>query len=315
MTGAPRVTFAGTPAFAVPCLDALAAREVVIPAVYCRPDRAAGRGRRTRPCAVKARALTLKLPVRQPPDFRDARATRELEDTAADLMVVVAYGLMLPSAVRAAPRRGCVNLHASLLPRWRGAAPIQRAIEAGDRETGITLMQIGETLDAGDVLAAATTPIRRGDTAATLHDRLSTLAARLLDERLDDVLERRLEPVPQDHARATHAAKIRPEEGEIDWRDAAETIARRIRAFDPWPGCRSRLDGETIKIWGATAVETARVKAPPGEVVAVARDAVHVQCGRGILGIVALQKPGGRRLDARQYLNGSPIPAGARFGS
>lgn len=307
-----RIVFAGTPSFSVPCLDALHASGADIVSVYCQPDRPAGRGRAARACAVKQRAEALDLPVRQPESLRDPEAAQALRALSADLMVVVAYGQLLPRAVLDAPRLGCVNVHASLLPRWRGAAPIQRAIAAGDDVTGVTLMQMDEGLDTGPMLARRETPIEPGDTGGSLHDRLSALGASLLGETLGDVLSERCRAEPQDHAGATYAAKIDANEAWIDWSGDAAVIERRIRAFDPWPVCRTRLDDLVLRVFSAET-RAGDGGTAPGTVTAADSRGIDVACGRGTLRLAEVQRGGGRRLAARDFLNGTRIEPGARF--
>lgn len=311
----PRIVFAGTPEFSVPCLDALIEAGAEIAAVYCQPDRGAGRGRHTRSCPVKRRAAELDLEIRQPDSLKRPGVADALAALDPDLMVVVAYGQILPDAILSAPRCGCVNVHASLLPRWRGAAPIQRAIEAGDEVTGITLMQMDAGLDTGAILARSTTLISTEDTGATLHDRLSRLGADVLRDNLDSILAGRCRVQPQNDAEATYARKILRTEGRIDWREDAAAIERRIRAFDPWPMCRTMLDGVEIKIWKSTVASDARCATRPGTVLASGRDGVDVACGGGVLRLLGMQRAGGRRLEVGDFLNGMPIPAGRVMGS
>ncbi len=307
-----RIVFAGTPPFSVPCLDALHAAGAEIVSVYCQPDRPAGRGRTPRACAVKQRAEALDLPVRQPQSLRLPGEAEALRALSADLMVVVAYGQLLPGEILAAPRLGCVNVHASLLPRWRGAAPIQRAIAAGDEQTGVTLMHMDEGLDTGPMLAQRTTSIGPLDTGGTLHDRLSVLGAALLGDRFGDLVAARCEAEPQDHGRATYAAKIDAAESWIDWHDEATAIARRVRAFDPWPVCRTRFGDLVLRIFAAEA-RAGDVDAAPGTVIAAGSRGIDVACGGGTLRVAEVQRGGGRRLAARDFLNGTPVEPGARF--
>ncbi|ROR34252.1 methionyl-tRNA formyltransferase [Inmirania thermothiophila] len=307
-----RVIFAGTPAFAVPSLEALLGAGHAVVAVYTQPDRPAGRGRRPRPSPVKEAALAAGLAVRQPRTLRDAAEQAALAALGADLMVVVAYGLLLPPPVLAAPRLGCVNVHASLLPRWRGAAPIQRAILAGDGETGVCLMQMDEGLDTGPVLARAATPIGPEETAGELHDRLAGMGARLLVEALPALARGELAPVPQDEAQATYAEKLAKEEAVLDFARPAEELARRVRAFNPWPVAEARLDdGTRLRVWRARALPGGGGE--PGRVLAAGREGVDVATGRGVLRILELQRPGGRPLAAGDFVNALPL-AGRRLG-
>jgi len=294
-----KLLFAGTPGFALESLRALHAAGHTPTAVLTQPDRPAGRGRRNTASPVKAFALEAGIPVWQPQSLRDAGAVRQIAALQPDLMVVAAYGLLLPPAVLALPRRGCVNVHASLLPRWRGAAPIQAAILHGDTETGISLMQMDEGLDTGPVLARAALEIGPAETAGELHDRLAELGGSLLVANLGHILEGALEPEAQDEARATYAGKIRKEDAAIDWaRPAAET-ERQIRAYNPVPGASFELDGETVRCWQAELA--AGYAGAPGEVLAAGRDGVVVACGSGAIRLLAVQRPGRRRITAAEF--------------
>jgi methionyl-tRNA formyltransferase len=317
-----RILFAGTPDFAVPSLAALIEAQVsrtalphlTITAVYTQPDRPAGRGRQLQASPVKALALRHGLPVVQPESLkRDPDAVSQLRDFEADLMVVVAYGLLLPISVLEAPRLGCVNVHASLLPRWRGAAPIQRALLAGDAETGVCIMGMEAGLDTGPVYHRLHTPIGPRDTSATLHDRLAGLGARALLEALPGIADGSLIPVPQSDALATYAHKLTKDEAIIDWRQPAETIERMIRAFDPWPVAQTRLAAETLRIWGAEAEPERRVEDPPGTVIGTTRWGIEVATGEGVLLITRLQPPGKRAMGAADYLNARSMD-GVRLG-
>lgn len=306
-----RVIYAGTPQFAVPALDALAARsDVEVVAVYTQPDRPAGRGQRLMASPVKARALALGVPVLQPLTLKDAAAQAELAALAADLMVVAAYGLILPQAVLDAPRLGCVNIHASLLPRWRGAAPIARAIEAGDEHTGITLMKMALGLDTGDMLLTRVMPILPDDTAASLHDRLAEQGAEALCAALPGIADGSLAGVPQDDALATYAAKLSKAEARIDWREAAALIARRVRAFNPAPVAYTEWQGELLKIWSAE--ESNAPPAPPGTVVSVDKSGFVVATGQGGLRVLSCQKAGGKQILAADFARQSEL-LGAQF--
>ncbi len=305
--GAPRrIVFAGTPDFALPSLDACAHSGYELAAVYTQPDRRAGRGRKPRPGPVKVRALELGVPVFQPQKL-DAEARAALAALRPDLMVVVAYGLILPPQVLAIPPRGCVNVHASLLPRWRGAAPIQRAIEAGDDRSGVTLMRMEPGLDTGPVLAVSETPIGPDDTGGALHDRLAHMGGRLLADNLDALMCGYLQATPQDDARATYARKLAKGEARIDWRDDAQTLARRIRAFNPWPVAHAMLDGDPVRFWRARAHGEAGRGVVPGQVVQAGRDGIDIATGDGVLRITELQWPGGRRMDAAAAVNGHEL--------
>ncbi len=327
---AARIVFAGTPEFAVPSLTALVdgAHEVV--AVYTQPDRPSGRGRKLAASPVKQAAVARGLPVVQPETLRDPGAQEALCALEADLMVVVAYGLLLPPAVLAIPRLGCVNVHASLLPRWRGAAPIQRAILAGDAETGATIMQMEQGLDTGPMYLTRVTPIAARETAGRLHDRLCILGAEALMEALPGVLSGSLQPSPQDDAQATYARKLSKEEALIDWSAPAATIDRQVRAFDPWPVAETLLDGQTLRVWAAEPVpdpigcrnpadatmskECAHLDAvPPGSVVATSKAGIDVATGDGVLRISRLQLPGKRPMTAADLLNARSL-AGQTLG-
>lgn len=307
-----RVVFAGTPEFAAVALDALLAAGFTVPLVLTQPDRPAGRGMKLQASAVKQRALAAGLPVAQPQGLRldgkyatDAAAAREaLRAAQADVMVVAAYGLILPSWVLDTPPRGCLNIHASLLPRWRGAAPIHRAIEAGDVETGITIMQMDAGLDTGDMLLVGREPIRPDDTTAALHDRLAALGGRLIVQALQAPA---LTRTPQPAEGVTYAHKIEKAESTIDWRQPAAEIERRLRAFDPFPGGVATLAGEAVKVWRA---ETAPGQGAPGEVIA---PGPVVACGEGALRLTELQRAGGKRGPAAAFLQARPIAVGERF--
>lgn len=295
-----RIVFAGTPDFAVPALDTVPESGHRLVGVYTQPDRPAGRGRKLKPTPVKARALELDVPVYQPATLKSADEQEELAGLKPDLMVVVAYGLILPRAVLEIPRLGCWNIHASLLPRWRGAAPIQRAIAAGDRETGVCLMQMAAGLDTGPVLACRSTPIGNEETAGELHDRLAGLGAELLGEYLALAGRGELpEPEPQDDGRATYAAKITAEEATLDWQEPAVDLARRVRAFNPVPGARGEVARERLKIWRARAVEG---DGEPGRV-AVKDGRLFVGTGDGALELLEVQRPGKGRVTGSEYLN------------
>ena len=307
-----RLAFAGTPAFAATALQAIIAASHDVTQVLTQPDRPAGRGLRLQASAVKALASHHKLPLLQPGGLRlegrfagDAQAARHaLQAAAPDVMVVAAYGLLLPQWLLELPRLGCLNIHASLLPRWRGAAPIQRAIEAGDSVTGISIMQMDAGLDTGGVLLARSMPIDAVDTSATLHDRLAQLGGRLIVEALDRLGHGGLIAVPQPAQGVTYAHKIDKHEAALDWRASAAVLERRVRAFDPFPGATLDDRGTTLKVWRA-AVRTAP-RGAPGEVLSTLPAPLVVACGDGALELVELQRPGGRRLAA-----GLCFPAGA----
>lgn len=314
-----RLAFAGTPPFAATALDALADAGHAIGLVLTQPDRPAGRGQKAQPSAVKTAALARGFAVVQPAGLRldgrhaaDAAAARDLlAALAPDAIVVAAYGLLLPPWLLALPRFGCLNLHASLLPRWRGAAPVQRAIEAGDAETGVVLMQMDAGLDTGAMRLAVRTAIGLDDTATTLTERLAGIGGRLAVEGLARLEAGTLPSEPQPAAGVTHAAKIAKDEAAIDWREPAVRIERRLRAFDPFPGARSMLAGESLVCWRARVVEEVSPGAP-GELGAAGGRLV-VACGEGALELLVVQRPGGRRLAAAEFLRGRALPPGARF--
>jgi methionyl-tRNA formyltransferase len=313
-----RVAFAGTPAFAREALTAIVAAGFGVPLVLTQPDRPAGRGMKLQASPVKQFAQAHGVPVAQPRGLRldgrfadDAAAAREAVAAARpDVIVVAAYGLILPPWLLEAPRFGCLNIHASLLPRWRGAAPIQRAIEAGDAATGVTIMQMDAGLDTGDMLLAEAAPIGADDTAGTLHDRLAALGARLVVRALDAMAAGTLVRTPQPGEGVTYARKIEKAEAAIDWRDDAVHLERRARAFDPSPGLHLNWGGETVKLWRAT-VRPDAPPAPPGTVLAAGDGRLTVACGRDALDLLELQRPGGRRVDARAFLQGRCVTVGA----
>ncbi|MFZ5653822.1 MAG: methionyl-tRNA formyltransferase [Pseudomonadota bacterium] len=297
-----RIVFAGTPAFAATHLQALLAAGHQVIAVYTQPDRRAGRGRQWSCSPVKALALEHGLPVCQPASLRDPAAQAGLAAWAPELMVVVAYGLILPPAVLDLPRLGCINVHASLLPRWRGAAPIQRAILAGDRETGIAIMRMDAGLDTGPLLAAARCPIAPDDTGGSLQDKLAALGPPLLLEVLAKLARGPLPAQPQDEHLATYAPKIDRAEAAIDWRESAQAVERKVRAFDPVPVAHTSLGGVGVRIWAGTAC-TLATPAAPGTVLAADREGILVACGAGAYRIRELQLEGRRRLAAAEVLN------------
>lgn len=316
-----RLAFAGTPEFARVALAALHAAGFDIPLVLTQPDRPAGRGQHLQPSAVKAWAVAQGLTVIQPQGLRldgrhaaDAQAAREaLQACQPDVMVVAAYGLILPDWVLTLPRLGCLNIHASLLPRWRGAAPIHRAIEAGDAYTGITVMQMDAGLDTGAMLLAESVAIADTDTTGSLHDRLAELGGRLIVEALAQATRGALQATPQPADGVTYAKKIDKAEAAVDWHCDADTVARRIRAFNPAPGAVARWRGEAIKLWLAQPVSGVAAAEAPGTVVAVATDGIVVACGRGAVRLTELQRPGGKRLPAAQFLQGQALQVGERF--
>lgn len=302
-----RIVFAGTPEFAREALAALHAAGFDIPLVLTQPDRPAGRGMKLQASPVKQFALEHGMAVAQPPslklDGKHAEAAQAaqamLQALAPDLMVVAAYGLILPQWTLTLPRLGCLNIHGSLLPRWRGAAPIHRAIEAGDAETGITIMQMNEGLDTGDMLLMEREPIRPDDTTASLHDRLAHLGGGMIVEAVKMAACGGLRPVPQPEEGITYAHKIDKAEAAIDWTQAASQIARRVRAFDPFPGTTFQWAGETVKLWAASVLPAS---GEPGQVLHANGDSLVVACGEQSLALHTLQRPGGKRIAARDFL-------------
>jgi methionyl-tRNA formyltransferase len=311
-----KIIFAGTPEFAAVALASLHAAGFDIPLVLTQPDRPAGRGMQLHASAVKQFALAHGIPVAQPvslkldgkyPDVA-AEAHALLRATPHDVMVVAAYGLILPQSVLDIPPLGCINIHASLLPRWRGAAPIHRAIEAGDSETGVTIMRMELGLDTGPMLAMERLPIATDDTTATLHDKLARLGGDMIVDALRRLESGELDATPQPEG-ANYAAKIAKDEAALDFTQPAELLARKIRAFNPFPGAAATFDGTAVKFWCAEAVPSGEWQ--PGQVIAAnAQDGIVVACGDGALRIAELQKPGGKRLPANEFLKGFPLEGG-----
>ena len=299
-----RLVFAGTPEFALPCLEACLAAPVDVVAVYTQPDRPAGRGRKLAASPVKQRALDARIAVEQPETLKHADAQQTLAAYAPDLLIVVAYGLILPRRVLATPRLGCWNVHASLLPRWRGAAPIQRAILDGDAETGVDLMQMEAGLDTGPVLIERRTPIAADETGGSLHDRLAALGADALAEGLARIARgETLAARPQPEIGIAYAHKIEKSEARLDWNEPAPALERKVRAFNPWPVAEAELRGERVRIWSAHAVAGDANNAMPGTIVGTTRDAIDVATGEGVLRIIEVQREGGRRIPARDWQN------------
>ena len=316
-----RVIFAGTPEFARAALERLHAAGFALPLVLTQPDRPAGRGMKLQPSAVKQFAQERGIPVAQPRSLRldgkypeDAHAAKDaIEAAQADVMVVAAYGLILPQWVLQTPPLGCLNIHASLLPRWRGAAPIHRAVEAGDAETGVTIMQMDAGLDTGDMLLIERVPITPEDTTGTLHDKLAVLGARLVVEALEIAACGGRVATPQPTDGVTYAAKIEKAEAAIDWSLPADVIARRIRAFNPAPGAGAAIGGESVKVWRATASDGGG-SAASGTIVAVSDRGIEVACGNGSrLDVTQLQRAGGKRLPASEFLRGFALEPGMLF--
>jgi methionyl-tRNA formyltransferase len=305
-----KIIFAGTPEFAASALAAIHAEHDVV-AVLTQPDRPAGRGMKVISSAVKQLALELGLNILQPATLKSLESQTAIADLDADVMVVAAYGLILPKAVLQIPAYGCLNIHASLLPRWRGAAPIQRAIQAGDAETGITIMQMDEGLDTGDMLLKRVCPIAMEDTAQTLHDKLSSIGASSIMEALQMLAEGRLEPVRQNNDDASYAAKLLKNEAQINWQLDAHQLARTIRAFNPFPVCQSELNGVTIKVWQASL--RSGLRGSPGEIIDTDKLGITVACGADALCLEIIQRPGGKPQPAQQLLQALPARVGDRF--
>jgi methionyl-tRNA formyltransferase len=305
-----RIAFAGTPEFPLAALDAIVASSHELIGVWTQPDRPAGRGRKLAASPVKTRALGLDLPVHQPESLKSGEARQAIQDAKPDVMVVVAYGLILPESVLTIPRYGCLNIHASLLPRWRGAAPIQRAILAGDAETGVAIMQMDKGLDTGDVLAELKTPIREDDTSQSLHDRLAKLGAEALLLVLNSLPE--VHARKQDAAGVTYAEKLSKEEARLDWQKSAEELARAVRGYNPWPVAYTDYQGQPLRIWRASWMPTDTGQAP-GTVLSAGREGIDVATGKGVLRILDMQAAGGRAQSASDFANGRALN-GARFG-
>jgi len=306
-----RLIFAGTPEFAAVALQSLLAAGHEIALVLTQPDRPAGRGMKLKPSPVKELALAHGLPIAQPTTLKDAETQAALRQIGADAMIVAAYGLILPRAVLDIPRLGCLNIHASLLPRWRGAAPIQRAILAGDADTGITIMQMDEGLDTGAMLLKKSCAIALDDTAQTLHDKLAALGGEAVIEALNALPSGSLRSQAQGSALATYAAKLTKDEARLDWTKPADELERAVRAYNPFPVAQARIGGDPLRIWGAKVATDA--KGAPGTILAADKNGILVACGRAALLLTELQRAGGKRLGAEQFLTGAQIKAGDRF--
>jgi methionyl-tRNA formyltransferase len=312
------LVFAGTPEFAVPTLQAILEAGHQVLAVYTQPDRPAGRGRQLTASPVKRYAQAHALPVAQPASLKPEREADALRQLRPDAMVVVAYGLILPQAILDIPRLGCLNVHASLLPRWRGAAPIQRAIEAGDARTGVTIMQMNAGLDTGDMLHQVETPIQSMDSAQDLHDRLAQLGALALVETLKHIESGSARPQPQEDQQATYAVKLSKNEALLDWTLPAAVLQRKVRAYLPWPMAHTHLAGRRLRIWEAAPVEAGRAGDPhaaAGTLLAMDNQGIHVQTGDGVLSLLRLQWEGGRPMTADEMRHGQHLACGDVLGS
>lgn len=311
------IIFAGTSTFAVASLEALLQSEHHVIAVYTQPDRPAGRGLKLTMSPVKEAVLSHDLPLYQPASLKDAEAQQTLSSLKPDLIVVVVYGLLIPAAVLNIPRLGCVNIHPSLLPRWRGAAPIQRAIEAGDTETGITIMQLDEGWDTGDILTQTVHPISPTDTSQTLHDALARKSAAQLVEAIHLLETCKITPTPQDHTKAIYAEKLEKSEGNLNWEKDAITLSNKIRAYNNWPVAYTNWEGKTLRIWQAE-VSQEKTQLPPGTLVKVEKEALGVACGKGsVLRLLCVQLPGGKPLAIKDFIHarGQYLhPGKTRFG-
>ena len=301
-----RAAFFGSPAFAVPCLDALTDVADVV-AVYSQPDRPAGRGMKLRPPAVKERALELGLPVHQPAKMRDGTVAEQLRSLELDVALVVAYGRILPRPILDAPRMGCLNVHASILPRWRGAAPIQWAIASGDRTTGVSLMKLDEGMDTGPVITTDETPIAPNETTAELGRRLSAMGAAMVARDLPACVRGELEPNTQ-AGEPTHARLLTKEDGALDFGWTAQQVHDRVRAMHPWPGAYTTDQGERLKVHRSRLLEAEGAHGAPGEVIAVSEEGLHVACAKGVVGLIELQQPGRKRLSAEAFIAGRGTP-------
>lgn len=311
-----RIIFAGTPDFAANALSALIKSEHQIVAVYTQPDRPAGRGRKLRASPVKEVALENDIPVLQPDNLKEAETQEVLRSFNADVMIVAAYGLILPQVVLDIPRLGCLNIHASLLPRWRGAAPIQRAIAAGDTKSGITIMQMNAGLDTGDILQLSSCPITEDDSGGTLHDRLAEIGAKAILETLHNLDRDKINPVAQDDMLATYAHKLNKKEAQINWQLSAVEIERLIRAFNPWPVAYTRFDETTLRIWQAQALtldSNTNANSKPGTVLSCDKKGIDISCGEGTLRLLKLQPSGSKAMDVAAFMNGhaKQLPVGS----
>jgi len=301
-----KIIFAGTPEFSVPSLQTLIESPHEIVAVYTQPDRPAGRGRKLAASPIKQCANEAGIPVVQPENLKDESIQQQLASYGADIMVVVAYGQLLPPAVLATPRLGCINVHASLLPRWRGAAPIQRAIIAGDAETGVTIMQMAKGLDTGDMLAKVAIPIDPNETAAELHDRLATLGNGALIDVIEQLANNTAKPQVQNESNACYASKLSKAEAPLDWSAPVEACQRQISAFNPFPVATAQLGEEILRIWRSKIIQRDSAAYQPGAIIGVDKQGIKVQTGEGILMILECQAPGKKRMSAADFVNARP---------
>jgi methionyl-tRNA formyltransferase len=306
-----KIIFAGTPEFAVPALQALIDAGHQVSLVLTQPDRPSGRGMKLKASPVKQLAVARGIEVLQPETLKDADVQARIAGEGAEVMIVAAYGLIIPTVVLNMPHYGCYNIHASLLPRWRGAAPIQRALLAGDKETGVTIMEVVPALDAGAMISRGVLPITERDTAQTLHDGLASIGAKLMVESMRQLEQHgKLAATPQDESLVTYAHKLEKSEATIDWNRPAQALSRQVRAFNPFPVAHTTLNGEICRIWMATDLPG---QAEAGKIAEVT-DSIQVGCGEGILRIEELQMPGGKRLTAKEFLQGHQLKAGQFFG-
>lgn len=307
MTEPLRVIYAGTPEFAVPALQSLINSEHEIVAVYTQPDRPAGRGRKLQASPVKQVAVEAGIAVEQPENFRDEHSAQQLADYNADVMVVAAYGIILPQLILDMPRFGCLNIHGSLLPRWRGAAPIQRAILAGDTETGVTIMQMAAGLDTGDMLLKTHCPITATDTSASIHDTLASQGSEALQVVLSKLRTNELLPEVQDESQTTYAAKFNKAEAEINWQQSADQVDLLIRAFNPWPIAYTQTNGKPLRFYLTEVLGDKSVSAAPGTVLSESKQGIQIATGKGVINIKKLQFPGGKPLAVSEFLNGRSL--------